>query len=116
MSNEVLKWYWVYQNNSGGYHHTTKELAANLFVQAASQEAAIKKLKELTAESNEDSCDCCGIRWQVTSPTDVGTNPFDGYHWNPESRYHWDNGDVTKTHPRSRARMFGEDGRLIDNE
>lgn len=114
----MLKWYWVYQNNSGGYHHTTKELAANLFVQAASQEAAIEKLEELTDESNEDSCECCGLRWEgVYNPDEVGTDPLEGYTWESSSnRYHWDNGDVTEIHPRSRARVYGKDGRLIDNE
>lgn len=59
-----LKLYHFRQNNSGGYHTTTDDVAANVFVEAHTyREAnALAEALGLYFDGSGD-CPCCGNRW-----------------------------------------------------
>lgn len=68
----ALKWYGVYQNNSGGYFVIDDTVAHWVFVQAASADEAQDRLDDLTEASGRDWCECCGERWYVGLRTTDG--------------------------------------------
>lgn len=67
-----LQWWCFNQNNSGGSFHVDSNLAEIVFIQATSAKECEAKARELFFESNLDSCECCGDRWDWYCLDDEG--------------------------------------------
>lgn len=63
MKREIeTKFYTFSQNNSGGYFIENDDVATYLIIEAQSEEEAVSKMQNITAEYS-DFCICCGERW-----------------------------------------------------
>jgi hypothetical protein len=60
-------WYWFDQNNSGGHFYENDDVGTDVFIEAYSEEAAIRLAHEIF-EDYSDYCECCGERWSYYSP------------------------------------------------
>lgn len=63
--------YQYHQNNTGGSFDNDKKLAANVFIEADSPDAADKKAESIGIyfDGTDDGtdCPCCGDRWNRAS-------------------------------------------------
>lgn len=59
--------YELTQNNSGGYFIVDEKVCHRLFIEATSEEEAIRKAESLgcywDGVENGNDCSCCGDRW-----------------------------------------------------
>ena len=100
-----LKWFGVDQNNSGGHFIINDEVGHWVFVQARNATEATARLKEITKDSGEDWCPCCGERWLVW------LNEDDGH---PEPMIYGTPVRLAKGgfSSREEIRMYAQDGRV----
>ncbi len=59
-----MKFYTVWQNNSGGYFIRNNAVDEYVCVQASSPQEAEDKLSKITIDYS-DFCECCGERWGI---------------------------------------------------
>lgn len=76
-----MKWYTGRQNNSGGFFVEDEKVGVFVSVQAGTPETATAKFSEVTAESGEDWCECCGERWYESFSAEDG---YDSPHYYAE--------------------------------
>jgi hypothetical protein len=106
-----VKWYTISQNNSGGFFIEDETVGIFVSVEADSEEAGVAKLQEVTQESGENWCECCGERWSFYRPEegDVPTyyseplSTLKGYGRGDSVVLHYANGDVVVTQAGSEA-------------
>lgn len=66
-----LKWFTLWQNNSGGFFTIDENVAEYVIIQATSAEEAQAKAESFC--SNAGSCPCCGDRWSFYFQEEEGT-------------------------------------------
>lgn len=59
-----MKWFTTRQNNSGGSFVEDGVVGVYVSVQAETPEKAEDKMHEVTNESGDNWCQCCGPRWE----------------------------------------------------
>lgn len=59
-----LKWYYLSQNNSGGWFYRNEDVREYVLIQAISPEDAEAKAESIVGDYDA-YCECCGARWSV---------------------------------------------------
>ena len=67
-----LKWYYLDQNNSGGYFYRNEDIMECVFIQATSPKDAESRAEDIVAPYSS-FCECCGERWSVWYTEKDGT-------------------------------------------
>lgn len=61
----AMLWYRYDQNNSGGFYVRDDDVDANVFIQADNVRMADRLAQDVTRDSADNYCECCGERWYI---------------------------------------------------